>query len=260
MTHDSVLVPERRVDHLVVRCFEDTAAMARTAAEQTADVVRAAVAAQGHARVAMATGNSQIEMVTALGDIVDVPWDRVTVFHLDEYIDIDDDHPASFRRWIRERIELPLGPERMHYIQGDASDIEAECRRYEALLREAPLDLICLGIGENGHIAFNDPGADLEDTVWARAIELDDRSRQQQVNEGHFPSVAETAPRAITLTVPALLAAKRLHVVVPERRKAEAVRSALTQPVSSDCPATALRTHGDAVLFLDPEAAALIDV
>lgn len=251
---------DRQVDKLRVLVFEQTAAMARTAARLTAEAIRSAVAAKGTARIAIATGNSQLAMVAALRDEPDVPWHAVTVFHLDEYVDLSPDHPASFRRWIRERIEEPLRPAMMHYINGNAADPEPECQRYESLLRAAPLDVTCMGIGENGHIAFNEPGfADFADQRWVRVVELDDRSRAQQVGEGHFPSIADTALRAYTLTVPALLSARTIHVVVPESRKAQAVRACLTDGVSTDCPATILRHQGNAVLFLDKDSAALLD-
>jgi glucosamine-6-phosphate deaminase len=251
---------DRQIDKLRVITFDQSAQLAEAAAARTAEAVRAAVAARGVARVAMATGNSQLEMVAALREHTDVPWSAVTVFHLDEYVGMDADHPASFRRWIRERIEEPLGPAAVHYIQGDAAEPEAECRRYEELLRAAPLDLVCMGIGENGHIAFNEPDrTDFEDRSWARVIELDATSRAQQVGEGHFPSVQETARHAISLTVPALLSARAVHVVVPERRKAEAVRATLTDDISPSCPATVLRYQEHATLFLDRNSASLVD-
>jgi glucosamine-6-phosphate deaminase len=252
-------VSDRLVDKLRVLTFDRTAEMASAAAQATAGTLRSAVAARGTARVAIATGNSQLDLVAALRDQPGVPWDAVTVFHLDEYVGMAADHPASFRRWIRERIEEPFGPARVHYIQGDAADPEAECRRYQDLLRAEPLDLVCLGIGENGHIAFNEPNrTDFDDRSWVRVIELDDTSRAQQVGEGHFPTVAATATHAISLTVPALLSARAVQVVVPERRKAEAVQTTLTADISPACPATVLRHQEHAVLYLDRESAALV--
>jgi len=251
---------DRLVDKLRVLTFDRTAEMAGAAARNAAQTVRSAVAARGGARVAIATGNSQLDMVAALREHADVPWSAVTVFHLDEYLDVGADHPASFRRWIRERIEEPLRPAKVQYIQGDAADPQAECRRYEDLLRAEPLDLVCIGIGENGHIAFNEPDrTDFEDRSWVRVIEMDERSRAQQVGEGHFPSVQETATHAISLTVPALLSARVVQVVVPERRKAEAVRATLTEDVSPSCPATILRHQEHATLYLDRDSAVLVE-
>jgi glucosamine-6-phosphate deaminase len=208
----------------------------------------------------VATGNSQLAFVRALRDEPDIPWQAVTIFHMDEYLGIPADHPASFRRWIKENIEDPFSPARVHYIDGDVEDPEAESRRYEQLLKEAPLDLVCLGIGENGHIAFNEPyQANFQDPLWVRKIELDDRSRKQQVGEGHFAGVDDVPRFAISLTVPALLAPQAVQATVPELRKASAVRAALTGPVSTACPASVLREHPNAVLFLDGESSSLLE-
>ncbi len=223
-------------------------------------MLRKAVAERGAARVVIATGNSQLAFITALRDEPDVPWRAVTVFHMDEYVGIAEDHPASFRRWIRESVAEPFGPAQVHYIDGDAADARAECRRYEALLRSGPLDLVCLGIGENGHIAFNEPHqADFADPVWVKVITLEERSRSQQVGEGHFATIADVPEQAITLTVPALLAPDTVQVVTPEARKAEAVRTALTAPVDPACPASVLRSRPGVTLFLDRSSARLLD-
>ncbi|GAA4206332.1 6-phosphogluconolactonase [Actinocatenispora rupis] len=247
------------VDTMPVRIGADGAAVAAAAAAHTAAVLRDRVAANGAARVVVATGNSQLPFVRALrGE--DVPWSRVTVFHMDEYVGVGDDHPASFRRWIRREVTEPYGPAVVHYIDGTAGDPAAECDRYEELLRAAPVDLVCLGIGENGHLAFNEPDvADPDDTRWARIVELTDVSRRQQVGEGHFPDLAAVPATAISLTVPALLGAAVVQAVVPEARKAAAVRAALTGPVGRHCPASLLRTHPGAVLFLDRDSAGQLD-
>ncbi len=234
-------------------------AVGEAAAAHTADILTAAVQANGAARVILATGNSQLPFVEALRARAAIPWDRITAFHMDEYAGMSDAHPASFRRWIRERIEAPLRPRAVHYLAGDAPDLGAECARYEALLREAPVDLVCMGIGENGHIAFNDPPvADFADPAWVKIVELDEACRRQQVGEGHFAGLDDVPTHALTLTVPALLAPRALQVVAPERRKAEAVRAALTGPVSTACPASILRKQAHAVLFLDTESATLV--
>lgn len=244
---------------LTVRTLATRADLGRAAARHTADVIAQCVQRQGSARVVLATGNSQLPFVEALGDISDIAWDAVTVFHLDEYVGLPATHPASFRRWIRERIAEPFQPAAVHYIDGDSPDPDAEARRYEELLRAAPLDLVCMGIGENGHIAFNEPyQADFADPRWARIITLDERSRKQQVGEGHFVDVESVPERAISLTIPALLAPRNIQVVVPERRKAEAVRATLTAEISNACPATILRSQEHAVLFLDAESASLV--
>jgi glucosamine-6-phosphate deaminase len=178
---------------------------------------------------------------------------------MDEYAGMSADHPASFRKWIRERIEEQLHPATVNYLAGDAADLEDECRRFEALLREAPIDLICMGIGENGHIAFNDPPvADFNDTAWVKVVELDRDCRLQQVGEGHFPTFDDVPTHALTLTVPALIAPNAIQVVVPEERKAVAVRNTINDPISEACPATILRQQAHAMLFLEPASASLL--
>ncbi|MER7250786.1 glucosamine-6-phosphate deaminase [Kribbella sp. NPDC000426] len=244
-----------QIEDLRLEVFAATADMAAAAAAGTAEVLTRAVAERGAARVVIATGNSQLAFVTALAGC-DVPWSKVTVFHMDEYVGIDADHPASFRRWIRERIAEPFGPARVEYIDGEPADVEAECARYEALLREAPIDLTCMGIGENGHLAFNEPGqADFDDARWVRQITLTPESLHQQVGEGHFPNVDAVPPTAISLTVPALLSARHVQVVAPEKRKAAAVRNTLTLPIDTSCPSTILRRTANATLYLDADSA-----
>ena len=239
--------------------FPDIEGMARAAAEEAAAVLRHAVAASGAAHAMFATGNSQIAFVdTLVEDTVGIPWDRVVIFHMDEYRGIGPDHPASFVRWIRGRIVERVQPGAAHYIDGLAP-ADAECRRYAALLRRYPLDLCCLGIGENGHLAFNDPPvADFADPLDVKVVELDRACRHQQVNEGHFGTDAEVPAEALTVTVPALLRATRVLAVVPETRKAEPVRAALEGPVATACPASALQTAPHATVFLDAGSAGLL--
>ncbi len=222
-----------------------------------AEVIGAAVAQHGNARIILATGNSQFPLVEALAD-VDIPWDKVTVFHMDEYVGISDDHPASFRRWIRERVERRFHPEAVHYIDGQG-DAEAEIARYTALLREDRIDLVCMGIGENGHLAFNEPGAaDFDTDAWVTEITLTPESRRQQVGEGHFATYDEVPATALTLTIPALLSSPIQVVSVPELRKAEAVARTVTEPVGNQCPATILRERGHAVVLVDQESGSLL--
>lgn len=246
------------VDELFVEVLQSEEALGRAAASQAAAVVRTAVAERGDARVVVATGNSQFAFTDALAD-EDVPWDRTTVFHMDEYVGLDRGHSASFRRWIRERIEQPFGPASVEYIDGDAPDTKAECDRYERLLRAAPIDLTCIGIGENGHLAFNEPfEADFDDPRWVRVTTLSPESRAQQVGEGHFADVDAVPPTAISMTVPALLAARHVQACVPERRKAAAVAATLNDDITTACPATALRRTPHATLYLEPASARLI--
>jgi glucosamine-6-phosphate deaminase len=241
------------VGGLEVEVHPDEASMGAAAARRAAELIRAAISARGAARVVIATGNSQYAFTDALVQ-QQVDWSAVTVFHMDEYVGVGDDHPASFQRWIRERIADRVHPARVSYISGEG-DPEAEAARYEAELREAPLDLVCMGIGENGHLAFNEPGdADFDDHRWVRVIDLTPASQRQQVGEGHFPSLDSVPLRAISLTIPALLSAEHVQVCVPEARKADAVVATLTGPVDPGCPASILQRTAHARLFLDPES------
>lgn len=245
------------VENLRVEVHETNDDLGAAAAARAAEIINAAIAATGHARVILATGNSQYTFVEHLASH-DVDWSKVTGFHMDEYVGISADHPASFRRWMKERVEQRLGV-RMNYIEGDAEDPEAECRRYEQLLRIAPIDLTCMGIGENGHLAFNEPGeADFHTERAVQVIRLTDESVAQQVGEGHFDTPDDVPREAISVTIPALLGAADVVVSVPEARKADAVRAALLDPVSTDLPATALRACSHAVLYLDAESASAV--
>ncbi len=239
----------------------DVPTMARAAADQAAAIMRAAVHERGVAHVMFATGNSQRAFTETLVTATDdVPWAETIVFHMDEYVGIGPGHPAGFQRWIRERIVEPAHPRAAYYIDGQGDSADA-CSRYADLLARHPLDLCCLGIGENGHLAFNDPGvADFSDPLDVKVVELDTACRQQQVNEGHFPDIAAVPSHAITVTVPALLRASQVITVVPEARKAEPVRAALTGPLSTACPASILRSTPHATIYLDPESARLLDL
>jgi glucosamine-6-phosphate deaminase len=250
----------KRVGELEVRVHGDLAQLARAAAEDAAARIHEAVSARGVANVMFATGNSQLTFVdTLVTETPGVSWSKVVVFHMDEYVGVDKDHPAGFQRWIRERIADRTHPLAAHYIDGTA-DPRHECTRYATLLAENPTDLCCLGIGENGHLAFNDPGvADFADHEDVKMVELDSACRLQQVNEGHFSDLPSVPRLAVTVTIPALLRARSVLAVVPESRKAPAVRAALQEPVETACPASVLRTCGHAVLHLDSASASLLD-
>ena len=249
-----------QIGAMAARVFASEQEMGAAAAEHTAKILRAAIERNGSARMIVATGNSQLAFVTALRSYSTIQWRKVTIFHMDEYIGLADTHPASFRKWIRDRVVEPLNPSAVYYISPDGADLEAECRRYEQALKAAPIDLVCLGIGENGHIAFNDPGvADFDDPHWVKVVELDQDCRRQQVGEGHFATLDDVPTHAITLTVPALIAPAALQVVVPEARKAEAVRKTAYDPIGPACPATILREQSHARLFLDPASASFLN-
>ena len=237
----------------------DPDALARAAADEACAVLRAAVEVRGVAHAMFATGNSQLAFVQALvHETPGVAWADTVVFHMDEYVGVGPDHPAGFQRWIRERITEPAHPKAAYYVEG-LGDAATQCERYAGLLRAHPLDLCCLGIGENGHLAFNDPPvADFADPLDVKVVELDAACRAQQVHEGHFAALDAVPTHAITVTIPALLRASRVLAIVPEARKAEPVRNALTGPVATSCPASALRTIPHATIHLEPASARLL--
>jgi glucosamine-6-phosphate deaminase len=224
-----------------------------------ADLLRSALAARGSARILVGTGNSQIEMVNKLAKAPGLDWRRVEMFHMDEYIGLPEEHPASFRRWLKTRLVDVVHPGKAHLICGTAPNLDAECERYAALLHKGPIEICFLGFGENGHIAFNDPGvADFHDPRIIKRVAMDERCRQQQVGEGHFPSIDAMPREALTLTIPELMRASHLICTVPELRKAEAVRNALTGPIAESCPSSIVRTHPGTTMFLDPDSASLL--
>ena len=244
---------------LRVQVFDDPDALGAAVASDAADVIRAAIRARGRANVMFASGNSQLTFLDRLAATDGVNWSLVTGFHMDEYIGLPADHPAGFGRYMRDNVIGQLHPDEFHVIQGTDVDPAAECIRYGALLKSHPLDLCCLGIGENGHLAFNDPPvADFDDPVDVKEVELDDACRRQQVGEGHFADVDAVPTHALTVTIPALLRAGRVFAIVPEARKAEPVRQALDGPIDTACPASILQGQAHATLYLDRDSASLL--
>ena len=249
---------EARFDALIVRVLADGIALGEAAARDAADVIVAAVGQTGEANVMLATGNSQVAFLAALTARPEVPWRQVRVFHMDEYVGLPANHPASFARYIATHVTEHVRPMEANYLGQTASLAEAakEADCYAARLRRHPLHLCVMGIGENGHLAFNDPGvADFEDPLDVKVVALDQACRRQQVGEGHFATLADVPTHAITVTIPALLGAAHLAVVCPEARKAAAVSRALLGPVSTACPASILRRQSHARLYLDAESA-----
>ena len=248
-----------RTDALAVEVYESGEALGRAAAKRVAAELMSAIREVGSGNLLLATGTSQFAFLDALARDHSVDWLQTTVFHLDEYEGLSDRHPASFRRYLRERILDQVRPVRLHLLQGDAPDIDAEVARYASLLKTHPIHVACIGIGENGHIAFNDPGvADFADPLPVKVVELDASCRRQQVGEGWFKTLDEVPTRALTLTIPAIMASRMISCVVPDLRKAQAVQHALEGPISTACPATILRRHPNARLFLDTDSASLL--
>ena len=210
--------------------------------------------------VIFATGASQFEILNELTRISHLPWNQICGFHMDEYVDISADHPASFRRYLRERLTSKVRMKEFFEIDGSAPDPEKTCSDYTDKVRSADPQLCFLGIGENGHLAFNDPPvANFTDPLDAKIVQLDSVCRQQQMAEGWFSSVDLVPERAITLTIPALFRVPTLIVSVPGRRKAKIVRRAFEEPISTACPATILRTHPNVTVYLDLESASQLD-
>lgn len=257
---ENIQVSRFQVGNLNVEVHSGSKAAGIAAAQAAADDLRKLARTRAQFGVIFATGASQMQMLDALTSITGLPWDKVCGFHMDEYIAISADHPASFRRYLRERLTRKVAMKEFHEIDGSAKDPEKTADEYSALLRTADPQLCLLGIGENGHLAFNDPGvADFSDPRDAKIVYLDDDCRRQQVAEGWFATDNDVADAAITLTIPALLRVPKLIVSAPGARKASVIRRALSEPLSTDCPATILRTHPDTTVYLDLESAAELD-
>jgi glucosamine-6-phosphate deaminase len=245
----------------VIRICESRRSLGAAAAERAANLIRRTIAERGQARIMVATGNSQLDLIEALTAAQDINWKRVDVFHMDEYVGIHADNPSSFRYWIRTRVEQKVHPARVNYIAADASDLDAEIERYSRLIYVAPIDVAFVGFGENGHIAFNDPHvADVNDPVLLKRVTLDEACRRQQAGEGHFKDVDSVPQSAVTVTCPGLFGASAWICSVPELRKAEAVRNALEGPISEACPASIVRRHPNAHVYLDKDSASLLSM
>jgi glucosamine-6-phosphate deaminase len=246
-------------DELAVKVYGSLEDLASDAAEEVNAILRSAIQEKGSAAVILATGNSQIQFLKKLVALEGVDWKKVTLFHMDEYLGIDGGHKASFRRYLRERVESLVQPKQFHYLIGDAELPLDEIARYESLLKAQPIDLCCLGVGENGHLAFNDPPvARFEEKHMVKLVRLDHECKMQQVREGHFPSLEAVPPYAFTLTVPALCTAKKMMCIAPEKRKAAAIKNALHGPISTQYPASFLRKQKHCTLLLDNDSALLL--
>lgn len=241
-----------------IRVFDSKLLLADAAAARAASVLTATIAANGQARVIAATGASQFEFLDALCGTAGIDWSKVAFFHLDEYVGVPDTHPASFRRYLRERIVERVHPGAFHFIAGDAKDPAAECRRVGALLAERPIDVAFVGIGENGHLAFNDPPADFETEEPYLVLALDEACRRQQLGEGWFAQLEDVPARAISMSIRQILKAREILAIVPDLRKAPAVRDCLELPVGPRHPASVLRQHPNTTLYLDRQSASLL--
>jgi glucosamine-6-phosphate deaminase len=241
-----------------VRVFETKAEMAGKAAEQAASAIVGAISRGGRAHIIAATGASQFEFLDALMVAPNIDWSKTTFFHLDEYVGLAETHPASFRRYLKERIVARVRPGVFHFVAGDAPDSAAEARRVGALLAAHPIDVAFVGIGENGHLAFNDPPADFETQEPYLVVRLDEACRKQQMGEGWFQSLSEVPERAISMSIAQILKSREILCIVPDERKARAVHECLDLEVSPEHPASALRRHPRTTVYLDGPAARLL--
>jgi len=241
----------------VIRVFGDPRQSAAAAATDAAARIRMAIARRGRARIVAATGASQIAFLERLVREPGIEWDKVEMFHLDEYIGLSLEHPASFRRFLLERLIEPAGITAYHLLDGER-DPDVVCRETGRRLREDPVDVAFIGIGENGHLAFNDPPADFDAEAPYLVVRLDDRCRRQQVGEGWFATSADVPATAISMSVRQILAARAIVCVVPDLRKADAVRASIEGPVDPMMPASILRQHADVTIYLDRASASLL--
>jgi glucosamine-6-phosphate deaminase len=232
--------------------------LGRKAAEEGAELIRGAIAERGEAFVILATGASQFEMLKVLVKAPEVDWGRVVGFHLDEYVGLPVTHPASFRKYLRERFVERVPIKEFHYIDGEG-DVEAERRRLNEIISKHPIDVAFVGIGENGHLAFNDPPADFETEQPYIVVDLDEKCRKQQVGEGWFNSFDEVPKQAVSMSIRQIMKSRAVICACPDKRKAEAVKACMEGPVSPYAPASILQEHGAATIYLDPDSASLLD-
>jgi glucosamine-6-phosphate deaminase len=243
---------------MLIKLFHDKVSLGQAAADQAATAIQQAIAERGAVRIIAATGASQFEFLDALTKSPGIDWTKVEAFHLDEYIGLPMTHPASFRKFLMERLVSKTGILNFHWIEGDAVDPAEVIRKVGDELASAPIDIAFLGIGENGHIAFNDPPADFSTEDPYLIVNLDEPCRRQQVGEGWFADISQVPTRAISMSPRQILKAKELLVVVPDQRKARAVKACLEGEISPMAPASILRRHPKATVYLDTESASLL--
>ncbi len=249
------IVPNKTID---VRIYDSRKAMGAAAAERFAREVDRLLLIREEVNVVFAAAPSQNEFLHSLFD-QNLMWSRINAFHMDEYIGLAPDAPQGFGNFLKSRVFDKYGFKSVHYLNGNAENIEGECARYSKLLKKYPTDIVCMGIGENGHLAFNDPPvADFEDSEWVKRVELDQMCRNQQVNDGCFKHIDEVPTAALTLTIPTLIAANFINCVVPGPTKADAVKHTLEKEITTNHPSTILRKHANVVLFLDYDSSKLL--
>jgi glucosamine-6-phosphate deaminase len=242
---------------VIVKVFEDKLTLGRTAAEQAAAALRRAIQDHGRARIIVATGASQLDFLDALTRTEDIDWQRVEMFHLDEYLGLPITHPASFRKYLLDHFIRKTGITQYHLLDGNADPREVILRAGRSL-NSAPIDIAFVGIGENGHLAFNDPPADFQTEEPYLIVNLDEACRRQQVGEGWFTDISEVPRQAISMSIRQIMKAREIVVVVPEARKAQAAKLCFEGEISPMAPASILRTHANATVYLDTTSSALL--
>jgi glucosamine-6-phosphate deaminase len=241
-----------------IEIFETRKIMSENAAAQVGLQIRNLLKNRSEINMVFAAAPSQNEFLSALITL-DLPWEKINAFHMDEYVGLDKEAPQGFGNFLKESLFGLHQFKTVNYLNGNETDPSVETERYTGLLKNHPIDIVCLGIGENGHLAFNDPPvADFEDKQLVKLVELDEACRMQQVNDGCFVNISQVPTHALTLTIPALMAAPFLFCIVPGNRKAEAVYNTINKPISTAFPSTILRTHPNTVLFLDNESSSLL--
>lgn len=243
---------------MLLRLFKDPSTLARAAADEAAAAIRKAVAERDRCRIVLATGTSQFAFLEALTSVDGLDWSKVEAFHLDEYVGMPVTHPASFRKILLERVINKVGISRYWFIQADAWDLSGAIDEVGRQLTSAPIDLAFVGIGENGHIAFNDPPADFDTEEPYIVVELDEACRRQQVGEGWFPDISSVPTQAISMSVQQIMKARQILAVVPDRRKARAVELCIEGEISPLAPGSILRRHANTTVYLDEDSAALL--
>ncbi len=239
--------------------FKTKSQLGAAAAKLATELIRNAIQARGQANITLATGASQFEVLEHLAAEKDIDWSKVVMFHLDEYIGLGAVHPASFRKYLKERFVDRVGTlKAMHLVNGDAADPQQECRRLGKLIAASGIDVTLAGIGENGHLAFNDPPADFKTEEPYIIVRLDEKCRKQQLGEGWFETLDDVPTSAISMSIRQIMKSAALIVSVPDRRKAEAVKNTLEGPVTPNCPASVLQQHNNCTILLDEESASLL--
>lgn len=255
------MIKSFKKEKLNVNIFETRADMGKNAASEAGKKIVELLKEKDEVNIIFAAAPSQNEMLENLVKYEGIDWSRINAFHMDEYIGLSSDAPQRFGNFLNQHIFSLLPFKNVYYINGGAEDIDEECKRYEELLNKYPTDIVCLGIGENGHIAFNDPPvADFNDKYLIKKVELDQICRNQQVNDGCFASIDKVPTHALSLTIPALMRGKHLYCVVPAKTKANAVKGMIEDEITTACPCTILRTHSDATLYCDSDSASKLSL